>query len=263
MYTTIEFLTQKALQGRLLGLLIAVIFVTASATVLMADPVSDEGMEAKIIDRLQREALWEDNNIELTVTDHIVSLNGSVETLAEKRLIRKAINNVDKDLMVQSKLEVTDGKLTDARIANDIKQAIEGNTFYTMYDWVTVDVENGVATLSGYAHEPYLEKSFIHQAEKAPGVKKVVNNIEILPTSIFDDEIRHQAAYAVYQDPSFEPYSYASDVPIHFIVNDGKVWLKGEVKSEIGKVRAENLVMMHTQAMDVENDLRVVRGEGS
>ena len=87
-----------------------------------------------------------------------------------------------------------------------------------------------------------------------------MDNIKVLPASIYDDQIRHQAAYAVYEDPSFEPYAYDSDVPIHFIVNNGKVWLMGTVTSQIDKVRAENLVLMHTQAMSVENDLTVSRG---
>ncbi len=245
---------------QVISLIIAVALVVFTAGNLLAGTISDQAMQAKITDQLQNEGLLKNNNINISVNDQLVTLTGSVASLSERKMVRDAVNSVDKNLMLEDDLTIADRKISDSQIAEEIQQAIQGNTFYSMYDWITASVVDGVATLKGYAHEPYLMQPFIHQAEKTPGVKKVVNDVKVLPASIFDDEIRHQAADAVYEDPSFEPYAYDSDVPIHFIVNNGTVWLMGTVTSQIDKIRAENLVMMHSEAMGIKNELKVASG---
>jgi hyperosmotically inducible protein len=88
-------------------------------------------------------------------------------------------------------------------------------------------------------------------------VVEVKNQIEVLPTSTFDDQTRVAAARAIYGDPRFVRYANRSLPPIHIIVNNGKVFLKGAVANPMEKQLAETLVRTEVLSFDVVNELTV------
>jgi hyperosmotically inducible protein len=91
-----------------------------------------------------------------------------------------------------------------------------------------------------------------------PGVESVTNELEVLPTSFFDDRLRIQVARAVYRDPSLNRYAIQAVPPIHIIVNNGHVTLEGVVNNEMEKniagIRASSAGLSFGQ---VTNNLRV------
>ena len=68
-----------------------------------------------------------------------------------------------------------------------------------------------------------------------PGVTSVTNEVEVLPTSFFDDELRLRVARAIYRDPVLSRYAIQAVPPIHIIVKNGNVTLEGVVDNESDK----------------------------
>jgi osmotically-inducible protein OsmY len=68
-----------------------------------------------------------------------------------------------------------------------------------------------------------------------PGVKDVVGEIEVDPTSIMDDRIRFEVARAVYGYMSLNKYAVDPAKPIRISVQNGHVELYGVVDSQADK----------------------------
>jgi osmotically-inducible protein OsmY len=99
--------------------------------------------------------------------------------------------------------------------------------------------------------EPWRKK------EAVAGVSQVNNQIEVLPNLSYDDDTRIAAARASYGDPRFVRYANRSLPPIHIIVNNGRVPLKGAVANQLEKQLAESLVRTEVLSFDVANELTV------
>ena len=68
----------------------------------------------------------------------------------------------------------------------------------TVFDSVHLNVDNGVVTLSGWVTMPYKSSDLAKRVASAPGVTQVVNQIEVLPVSQWDDTLRMRIARAIY-----------------------------------------------------------------
>jgi hyperosmotically inducible protein len=89
-------------------------------------------------------------------------------------------------------------------------------------------------------------------------VRSVTNEIQVLPTSLFDDRLRLQIARSIYRDPSLSRYAIQAIPPIHVIVDNGHVTLEGVVNNDMEKtiagIRASQVGLSFGQ---VVNNLRV------
>ena len=63
--------------------------------------------------------------------------------------------------------------------------------------------------------------------KKIEGVDKVVNNIQVLPPSPMDDRLREQLYRKLYGYGPLFKYANQSIPPIHIVVKNGRVTLKG------------------------------------
>jgi hyperosmotically inducible periplasmic protein len=146
---------------------------------------------------------------------------------------------------------------TDNQLAEEVAHAIRMYPRYDVFDWVEGTVQNGVVTLTGAVREPFRKDDYEKVAGEIPGVKRVDNELRVLPLSTFDDQIRWAAYRAIYRDPMFTAYAIQANPPIHIIVENGKVTLKGVVANPMDKQVAEAKVRTHVMAFDVANDLQV------
>jgi len=94
--------------------------------------------------------------------------------------------------------------------------------------------------------------------KRIEGVTSVENNIEVLPLSPNDDQIRIATYRAIYGDASLSTrYGYRALPSIHIIVKNGNVRLEGVVANEMDRniagIRANGV----PGAFSVQNDLRV------
>jgi hyperosmotically inducible protein len=152
----------------------------------------------------------------------------------------------------------TTGSYTDAQIAAKVRHEIVMYPRYTIWDNVTIRVHEGDVELDGQVNLPFKKADMGRLAQRTPGVRSVTNQLEVLPTSFFDDRIRLQVARAIYRDSVLSRYAIQPIPPIHIIVDNGHVTLEGVVSTEAEKniagIRAGQAGLSFGQ---VTNNLRV------
>jgi hyperosmotically inducible periplasmic protein len=248
------------LKRKLPTLLIAVLFVSSLGLTVVAQEkkqLTDAMIKTIIEYRLIRENLQQGNNIQVQVDDHVVRLSGTVRSAAELRRVEKAARGVDDVDKVENQLRVAAGTRTDQKVADEVVRAIRSFAFFDIFDWVEGDVKNGVVTLRGAVREPWRRDDYARLAENIEGVQSVRNEIRALPTSIYDDQIRIAAARQLYGDPRFVRYANRSLPPIHLVVENGKIWLKGAVANRLERQLAETIIRSNVMSFEVVNDLAV------
>lgn len=143
----------------------------------------------------------------------------------------------------------------DQRIANDIVRQVNTYSRFTIFDDVNISVENGLVTLTGKVTMPYKKNDIARRVGDVQGVREVMNQIEVLPVSPFDEELRLRIARAIYGNPSFWNYAAMANPPIHIIVEHGKVTLTGVVNSNVERMLARSLATGWGE-LSVTNSLR-------
>jgi hyperosmotically inducible protein len=129
----------------------------------------------------------------------------------------------------------------DERVADDIVRDLNNYTRITIFDDVNISVENGLVTLTGKVTMPYKRDDIGKRAARVDGVREVLNRIDVLPVSSFDDDLRYRIARAIYGNPSFWNYAAMANPPIHIIVERGRVTLTGVVNSNVERMLARTL----------------------
>jgi hyperosmotically inducible protein len=129
----------------------------------------------------------------------------------------------------------------DLRVADDIVREVNRYAQYTIFDDVGARVEGGVVTLTGKVTMPFKKTELGKRVKAIDGVEEVQNQIEVLPVSQFDEELRHKIARAIYRNPSFWRYASMANPPIHIIVENGRVTLTGVVNSDVERMLARSL----------------------
>src|SRR5207237_10215372 len=94
---------------------------------------------------------------------------------------------------------------------------------------------DGTVTLLGEVVRHSLKSDAENSVKRIEGVERVVNNIEVLPTSINDDRIRRNVYRAIYGNSVLSPYQLRAVPPIHIIVKNGHVALEGVVARAMDK----------------------------
>jgi hyperosmotically inducible protein len=87
------------------------------------------------------------------------------------------------------------------------------------------------------------------------GVTTVVNNIEVLPPSPMDDQLRRALYRAIYGEGGLSRYSIQAVPSVHIIVKNGNVTLEGAVDSEADKNLAGIRANQVPNVFSVKNNL--------
>lgn len=143
----------------------------------------------------------------------------------------------------------------DLRIAEDIVRTVNTYSSFTIFDDVSVAVENGLVTLTGKVTMPYKRNEIGKRVAEIKGVQEVANRIEVLPVSTYDDDLRYRIARAIYGSPSFWTYATMANPPIHIIVERGRVTLTGVVNTNVERMLARSLATGWGE-LSVSNELR-------
>jgi hyperosmotically inducible protein len=146
---------------------------------------------------------------------------------------------------------------SDDVLAEAIAEKLRRYVFFSVFDDVDVEVNDGVATLTGFVTMPYKSQAMAKLASRVSGVQGVADKLEVLPVSGFDDSIRYAIAVRIYNDPLFWNYAIQVNPPIHVIVQHGRVTLTGVVISEVERRKAEVIARGVFGVMSVANKLRL------
>jgi hyperosmotically inducible protein len=145
------------------------------------------------------------------------------------------------------------------RLAKEVRHEIVMLPYYSVYDNLMFRVDGSTVTLMGQVSRPTLKPDVENVVKKIEGVEKVVNEIEVLPTSMNDDRIRRAVYRAIYGNSGLSHYAIQAVPPIHIIVKNGNVTLEGVVATESDKNLANIRARGVSGAFAVTNHLQVER----
>jgi len=129
----------------------------------------------------------------------------------------------------------------------------------TGLDWLEGQVlPTGAVTLRGQVTRPTLKSEAEKRVKSIESVTEVVNEIEVLPASPNDDQIRLATYRALYSfdSPLFQ-YAMRAVPPIHILVKGGRVTLKGVVMNQMDRQLAETAARGVPNTFEVTNELIV------
>jgi hyperosmotically inducible protein len=141
------------------------------------------------------------------------------------------------------------------QLFRDVQRQVLRYPHFTIFDSVHANVDNGRVTLVGKVTMPYKRTDIETRVARLADVAGVVNRIEVLPASQFDNELRFLIARAIYTNPNFRPYASMTNPPIHIIVERGRVTLEGVVNSQVDRMLARSIASSFL-SFEVTNNLQ-------
>jgi hyperosmotically inducible protein len=143
------------------------------------------------------------------------------------------------------------------RLEREVRRELVMLPFYSLFDHFAFRVDGYTVTLMGKVSRPTLRSDAENVVKRIEGVEKVVNQIEVLPLSPNDDELRLALYRAIYGHSVLQTLAIRAVPPIHIIVEKGDVTLEGVVASEMQKNIAGIQANGVHGVFSVKNNLRV------
>lgn len=143
------------------------------------------------------------------------------------------------------------------RLQKEVRHELIMLPYLDVFDNLAFKVEGYNVTLYGSVTRPTLKSDAEKVVKGIEGVEKVDNQIEVLPPSPMDDQLRLRLYRAIYGYPSLERYAMPVNKPIRIIVNGGHVKLEGVVDSDGDKNTAGIRANGVPGIFSVDNNLRV------
>jgi len=197
------------------------------------------------------------DKVDLKVENAAATLSGSVPSIGLKERAGREVSKVQGIVTVTNNLQVADVGGGDDKLLDQIARSIRLYPFYTIFDNIEVSSHGAQVKLSGQVVQPWHKEDIGRIVALVPGVKEVENNIEVLPLSPFDNQIRWRIAMAIYRNPLLSSYAIRADPPIHIIVKNGNVTLTGIVHNPVDKAIAEREARFAATYFDLTNQLKV------
>jgi hyperosmotically inducible protein len=146
-------------------------------------------------------------------------------------------------------------QMRDSRILYEVIGTVNDYVHFTIFDDLNAHVRDGEVTLTGKVTMPFKRNEIRKRVARIDGVKNVRNEVEVLPVSPFDDQLRVRIARAIYGNSNFWNYAALRKPPIHIVVERGRVTLTGVVHSEVDRAMARALASQ-SGAFSVTSQLR-------
>ena len=193
---------------------------------------------AKIEDKLYHAQVFKHGNVQVSVDNGVATLSGTVDSVGYKMDAEHAARKVD-GVTVVDNIAVHADDVTPRQIAEQARKDIVTYYAYTIFDNINLQLQDGRLVVSGQVTQPFKKSDMGNFLAHIKGVAELDNNLEVLPTSQYDDRLRLAIARAIYRDPFFVHYADQALPPIHIIVKNGNVTLEGVVANKLDRAKAE------------------------
>ena len=223
---------------------------------------NDAEIQADVMKALDSERF---KGVNASVQNGVVKLTGTVDLYSAKQDADDRAHHRKNVKSVENAIRVAGAEIDDTTLRNKLaeKLAYDRVGYGTIsYNAFTISVKDGTVTLGGTAYGPADKDSAISLVENYPGVKDVIDNIDVSAVSPLDDKIRLAEARAIYGFPQLNKYAIDPAKPIRITVVNGNVTLSGVVDSEADKNIASVRANSVSGISKVVNNLEVVGSTG-
>jgi hyperosmotically inducible protein len=196
--------------------------------------------------------------ITASTEDGIVTLEGSVKLYIDKVDAGRKVSKISHADGVRNHVKV-EGDVSDSELQSTLSEKLTYDRigYGVMFNALNLQVQSGVVTVGGDVRDYPSRDSALAIVETTPGVKDVIDEINVLPTSIFDDELRIRIARAIYGQAALQRYAMVPEKPIRIIVDKGQVTLQGVVDNAMDKQISETQAKSVPGVFSVDNRLMV------
>ena len=234
--------------------LLVLLSMTAMAATGRYDQQIQQAVSQKIHDAKQLQ------NVSASVEDGIVTLTGTAGLYQDKLDAAKKIKKLANVTGIRNDIAVAGETVPDGQLQHKLAKKLADDRvgyYDNAFNYLALDVKDGVVTVNGDTTSDVAKDSALAIVARTPGVKDVVNQVTVLPVSIFDDSIRVRTARAIYRDSVLSRYATDPVRPIRIVVDNGHVTLYGTVESAMDKTIAGIRANSVPGAFSVENKLMV------
>ncbi len=240
--------------------LLGIVAAAVSPQAMPAQAAASQTIRAKIDKKLRNKKY---RAVTVKVHTGVVTLSGEVDLYAYKTDAVKMATKMDGVRAVQDNIAVGGPVISDAKLLQKLLGKIQMDRvgFGQVFDAIAVQVQDGIVTLGGHALDPATLDSTLSLIEYTPGVRGIVNRIQVDPLSPMDDQIRMAEFHAIYGYGPLAQYSTIPTRPIRISVQNGNVTLYGVVFNQMDKNLAGIRANQVAGGFHVTNDLQVA-GQG-
>lgn len=220
----------------------------------------DADISARLTSDLNKQERFK--SVQASVEDGVVTLQGTVPLYVNKLDAEKRVKKQEHVTGVRNLITVAGASVPDSELREKLATKLRYDRigFGIMFNNLTLSVHNGRATVGGKVRDYADRDSALALVATTPGVKDLIDDVEVASVSGFDDDLRIRTAQAIYGHASMRKYAIDPQAPIRIIVDRGKIELHGIVDSKLDKQIAAMQARSVGSAFEV-NDYLLVKGE--
>src|SRR3954453_8820140 len=159
--------------------------------------------------------------------------------------------------LAQGAVSTTQSKKGLSKMEQEVRHELVMLPYFGVFDNLEFQVNGNEVVLTGQVTRPTLRSDAENVVKRIEGVEHVANNIEVLPLSPFDDQIRLATYRSIFGFGPLSRYSWGPVPPIHIIVKNGNVTLAGVVANETDRNLAGIRANGVSGVFSVDNSLKV------
>ncbi len=212
----------------------------------------DQQVLSDVEDALTWDVRVDAANIDVSVTNGIVSLSGTVDTYSQKLDAAQIASRIKGVVDVKNNLVVKPSVIrSDIEIQVDIEAAFRRDVLVDETT-IVVRVSNGIVVLSGAVGTMAEKNAAESDAWLTPGVTDVINNIVVTPAVVrMDQDIEEDVRASLARDTRIDMRN------IDVASVDAVVYLRGHVGDFTQKWIASDIAWWTPGVRDVINELTV------
>jgi len=150
-----------------------------------------------------------------------------------------------------------EGSVRNFGFTESIRKQLARLPYYGVFDNLAFELNGNTVVLYGQVLRPTTKREAERRVAKMEGVERVINKIDVLPPSSFDDSIRRRVYNAVFRTGGLYRYALGANPSIHIVVNRGRVSLEGVVSNQMDSQLAYTAANGVPGVFSVTNNLRV------
>jgi hyperosmotically inducible periplasmic protein len=183
----------------------------------------------------------------------------------EMKTIMKKMLALVATVLIATSAAVAAPKTTDVteqnyqQVSKRVRHELVTLPYFGVFDNLAYKIEGSTVTLYGQVVRPSTRKDAERRVAKIKGIERVVNQIEVLPLSSFDDSVRFNTYRALARTGGLYRYLMGVNPSIRIIVNRGHLTLEGVVANEGDRNLANIVANGVFGTFSVTNNLRTDR----